>query len=322
MNIVVNPINTLLEIPGNPTPPDAVVGTVETVDKITLRYAMWSSLTVPSKGTVIIASGRAEFIEKYFETITDLRNLGFGVVSFDWRGQGRSSRMLANPKKGYVEDFNQYVIDLETIMEDVVLPDCRPPYYILGHSTGSLIALLAAPGANNKIRRMVLASPLLSLNSLPMSQVNLRRLAGLFKMFGMGENFIDAKKYTLETASFIGNRLTSDSVRFKRNGDLARAEPGLAIGGATISWVHAACTAMDRVWDPEFMASISIPTMLIAAGNDQIVSSDAVEEFGARLRTGAQLTIDGAQHELMQERDTYREQLLACFDAFVPGSEI
>jgi len=33
------------------------------------------------------------------------------------------------------------------------------------------------------------------------------------------------------------------------------------------------------------------------------------------------LTIDGAKHELLQEKDFYREQLLAAFFAFVPGSD-
>jgi lysophospholipase len=31
------------------------------------------------------------------------------------------------------------------------------------------------------------------------------------------------------------------------------------------------------------------------------------------------LTIDGARHELLHERDLYREQFLAALDAFVPG---
>ena len=33
------------------------------------------------------------------------------------------------------------------------------------------------------------------------------------------------------------------------------------------------------------------------------------------------LTIDGARHEILQEADVYREQFLAAFDAFVPGSD-
>ena len=35
---------------------------------------------------------------------------------------------------------------------------------------------------------------------------------------------------------------------------------------------------------------------------------------------GALVTIDGARHEIMMERDIYRAQLWGAFDAFVPGS--
>ena len=38
------------------------------------------------------------------------------------------------------------------------------------------------------------------------------------------------------------------------------------------------------------------------------------------LRGGSVLMIDGARHEILQEADVYREQLLAAFDAYVPGS--
>ena len=40
-----------------------------------------------------------------------------------------------------------------------------------------------------------------------------------------------------------------------------------------------------------------------------------------RLRSGSCLIIPGAKHEMLQERDKIREQLLAAFYAFVPGSE-
>ena len=59
---------------------------------------------------------------------------------------------------------------------------------------------------------------------------------------------------------------------------------------------------------PDFMGgSISIPTLLIAAGNDKVVSVRAVEEMGFKMRSGRALVISGAQHELLQERDQYRE---------------
>ena len=66
--------------------------------------------------------------------------------------------------------------DLDQFFEEVVLPDCRGPFYVLAHSTGSLVALLAAPAMVNRVRRMVLVAPLLALHRLAL--LDDRRSAG------------------------------------------------------------------------------------------------------------------------------------------------
>ena len=38
-----------------------------------------------------------------------------------------------------------------------------------------------------------------------------------------------------------------------------------------------------------------------------------------RLRAGSQIVLRGSRHEILQERDSIREQFWAAFDAFVPG---
>ena len=80
--------------------------------------------------------GRAEFIEKYFETVRDLRARGFAVATIDWRGQGLSERALRDPRKGHVRNFSEYERDLEAFMQEVVLPDCPPPLFALGAFDG------------------------------------------------------------------------------------------------------------------------------------------------------------------------------------------
>ena len=100
--------------------------------------------------------GRGETIEKYFETIGELRSRGFAVATFDWRGQGGSERRLRNPRKGHVDNFAEYDRDLEAFMQQVVLPDCPPPYFALAHSTGGLVCLRAAADGAAAFSRMVL----------------------------------------------------------------------------------------------------------------------------------------------------------------------
>src|ERR1700747_1167886 len=103
----------LVSIPANPIPDDVVTGTLKTRDGVSLRFARGHPRP-GRKGTVCIMQGRAEFIEKYFETVRDLRSRGFAVATFDWRGQGRSERALRDRHKGHVRDFAEYDTDLET----------------------------------------------------------------------------------------------------------------------------------------------------------------------------------------------------------------
>src|SRR5438445_8387868 len=106
---------TLVSIPANPVPEQVVTGMLKTRDGIALRFAHWAPPR-GRKGTVCLFPGRAEFIEKYFETVRDLRARGFAVAALDWRGQGMSQRALRNPRKGYVRSFSQYQIDLEAFL--------------------------------------------------------------------------------------------------------------------------------------------------------------------------------------------------------------
>ncbi len=117
----------LISIPANPVPEEVVTGTLKTPDGVDLRFARWAP-PPGRKGTVCIFQGRAEFIEKYFEMVRDMRERGFAVATLDWRGQGLSQRLLRDPRKGHVRDFRDYEIDLEAFMREIVLPDCPPPY--------------------------------------------------------------------------------------------------------------------------------------------------------------------------------------------------
>ena len=305
----------------NPIPEGVFAGYVQTPDRKDIRFARWKAMSHPSKGTILLLHGRTEFIEKTFETVTNLRQAGFEVLTFDWRGQGGSSRLLKNPRAGYIDDYEDYVTDLETIFQSVALPDCKGPYYIVAHSTGALISLFAAPKFGNKIRRMVLCSPFLGITGYPITQRTIKILSASLYSLGMGTVYLAGSDTPDESKGFSGNIYTNDLRRFSRNRKLAEDFRELTIGGITAAWVYASIRCIEEVFDPDFHDKISIPTLLIAAGNDQIVPNSEVEVMGRYLRTGTTLTIDGARHEMFQEHDKFREQLLAAITAFIPGSD-
>ena len=309
----------LVSIPANPVPDGVVVGTLKSSDGMALRYARWAP-PPGRKGTVCIFQGRAEFIEKYYETVRDLRARGFAVATLDWRGQGASQRALRDPHKGYVKSFRDYETDLETFVREVVLPDCPPPVFALGHSMGASVLLRVAHRGQRWFERMVLCAPLIDLgpqNATPFAKPVVRWL----NAFGMGASYVPGgSPAVVASQPFIGNVLSSDPVRHARTAAVLEAAPELGLGSPTNAWASAAFATMREFEDPAYAAKIRLPILMIGAGRDETVSTPAIEDFGGRLRAGSHLIIAGARHEMMMESERYRAQLWAAFDAFVPGT--
>jgi lysophospholipase len=312
---------TLVSIPANPVPEDVVSGTIKTPDGAELRFARWAP-PAGRKGTVCVFQGRSEQIEKYFETVRDLRDRGFAVATIDWRGQGHSSRRLRNPRKGYVRDFSDFEIDVEAFVQQVVLPDCPPPYFALAHSMGGAVMLRIAHAGKRWFDRMVLSAPMIDLpgrrtSFLPSALLRVMRFAG------QGGRYIPGgSDQLLSSSSFINNPLTSDPVRYARNTAILEEDPTLGIGAPTVAWADTAFTAMRGFRAFSYPSEIRQPILMLAASNDAVVSTAAIEEFAYHLRAGSHLVIAGARHEILQEQDRYRAQFWAAFDAFVPGTPL
>ena len=310
----------LVSISSNPVPDTAVCGAVKTADGVNLRFARWEP-PPGRRGTVVILQGRAEFIEKYFETVRDLRSRGFAVATLDWRGQGLSDRALTDRRKGYVRNFAEYGVDLEAFMDQVVLPDCPPPIFALAHSMGGAIAIQACHDGSRWFERLVLSAPMIALPSgrlMGMAAPLVRTL----RFLGRGGSFVPTGSSALSgTEDFVENGVTSDPVRFARNAAVLEAEPDLGLGAPTIAWADAALRLMKR-FGPAYAAHVRQPLLLVAAGRDQVVSTAAIENFGSHLVAGRHLIVAGSQHEILQEQDHYRDQFWAAFDAFIPGTPV
>jgi len=310
----------LVSIPANPVPDNGETGTIVTPDGVSLRYARWAP-PPDCKGTVCVIQGRTEYIEKYFETVRDLHARGFAVATFDWRGQGGSQRLLpSSPLKGYVRHFDDYQIDLETFIQQVVLPDCPPPFFGLAHSMGGMAVVRWVKSGAQWFERIVVSSPMLGLSNVPMPRLS-RALIRTMRLAGLGGAYVPRRDASvLATAPFRNNPLTSDPVRYARNAAVIEADPSLLLGNPTVAWLDEAFKAIAETEDPVYPASIRQPLLMIAAGADKVVSTAAIERFASYLRTGSHLMIPGARHELLMEQDRFRAQFWAAFDAFIPGT--
>jgi lysophospholipase len=240
----------------------------------------------------------------------------------DWRGQGLSERLLRDPRKGHVTSFAKYGIDLETFMNEVVLPDCPPPLFGLGHSMGASILLRAAALGRRWFDRIVLSAPMIRLTNirlLPMVPPLIRTM----RIIGLGNSYVPGGgSASPALMPFLDNPVTSDPVRHARTAAIIEAEPALAIGAPTVAWLDSAFRVMAEFANPAFPAKLRQPLLIVACSRDRLVSMAAIEDFGSRLRVGSHLILPGSKHEVLMEQDPYRLQFLAAFDAFVPGTPI
>jgi lysophospholipase len=319
MNAIVEPKGaTLCLVPSNPVPQGARVGLFNTSDKVRLRYALFPRTGRVAKGTVCLLQGRTEFIEKYFETIANFQARGFAVATFDWRGQGGSERLIGKSRYGHIDRFDDYWIDLKSFHGSILLPDCPPPYYLVGHSMGGLVALLAGTRDRLMFDRMFLTTPMLALDGQPFGMGGMANLADVLAFAGLG--YLPVRRRAnrqMSERTFPDNPLTSSLQRYMRSVDVLRARPELETGAPTVRWIAAAMRAMASTTRDAFAGSVKIPVLMLAAAHDEVVSTAAIESLGLRMRNGRHTIIASARHELFQENDAIRAQVFAAFDAFI-----
>jgi lysophospholipase len=240
---------------------------------------------------------------------------------FDWRGQGGSDRELRNARKGHVADFAEYDADLHNFVQKILLPDCPAPFFALAHSMGAHILLRATTYESCQFERVVMTSPLLGLPSLPLGERRSRLYVETASLAGFDDAYIPrGDDRAMEEMPFEGNPLSSDKVRYGRAGNILRAAPWLGTGSPTNGWLYAAFRSLGEMAAPDFAGRIKVPVLIFSAANDEVVSTQAIQDFAARARMCRLTDIPGSRHEILQERDIFRQEFWAAFDRFIPGA--
>jgi lysophospholipase len=316
--------SALVSLARNPVPGGAEAGLVPTRDGIKLRYATWLATREPLRGTCVIVQGRSEYIEKYFETVADLRRRGYAVVAFDLRGQGGSDRLLADPTKGHVKSFRDYDVDLDTIIREI-LPTMPTPYIALGHSLGGHVLLRHALSDDSPFSRMVVTGAMIKLSetALGMPSRSARIMAEIGCAAGFGTRFVPGGRARAKGGDpFVDNPLTGDRERYMRAQAVLDAAPHLAVGSPTFGWMRAAFRSMSLLQAPDTPRLIRLPALFMAAGGDQVVSTTAIEEFALKTKLGSAVLLAAARHEILQESDDARTRFWSAFDAYLTAADV
>jgi len=187
---------------------------------------------------------------------------------------------------------------------------------------GGAILLEAVRQGRRWFDRLVLSSPMIDLTG-PAARPMVRAMARIGTLIGFGQSYSPGGgPLAMTNRPFLGNMVTSDPVRYQRAASIVEAVPELGLGSPTLAWASAAYEVIDRLTDPLYPTALRQPMLILAAGEDVIVSTPATERFSVRLRAGSHLIVAGSRHEIMMERDVFRSQFWAAFDAFIPGSPL
>lgn len=111
-------------------------GKLKANDGLSLYWKAWLPDGKP-KAALQVIHGYAEHIDRYAFVVNELLPAGYALFGTDHRGHGRSEG-----RRAYVNSFQEFIDDERQFRDEVILkslPDV--PYFMLGHSMGSLIAM-------------------------------------------------------------------------------------------------------------------------------------------------------------------------------------
>jgi alpha-beta hydrolase superfamily lysophospholipase len=229
---------------------------------------------------IIITHGMGEHSESYSRLINHFEKDNYSFIAWDLRGHGRS-----NGKRGYVDNFNDFVYDMEIFLDEAFQTfKFKSPVLLLGHSMGGLIQtkyLLTNPG-KFEIKAQVLSAPLFGF-SLPVPSIK-----------DTAARFLNATFPKVTLGNEIENTmLTRDaSVVAEFEKDLLRHT--LISSGIYLGMIESFEMVLSRAHE------ITLPTFLQISEADPVVSTPKAKEFFDKISSSVKRIVmygDGARHE-------------------------
>ena len=269
---------------------------------------------------IVLLPGYSESYRKYAELIFDLGSRGYSIYTMDPRGQGASQRLTPLHDLGHVDDFENYVRDLDTFVTRFVLPGHHPRLFLLAHSMGAAIAARYLPDHPRVFDAVVFSSPMFRINTGDTDETFAYFGSWWKTVTGKAEQPVDG----LDRYGYAGeatvdqSRVTSSPPRWHLSEQIIRDDPALAMGGVSYGWLFQALIATAGI---ERMANLlQVPVVILKAGGDAIVKTDSDDWYCGQSRvpcTVISAPFKDAKHEILQERDAMRDPAIAAIAAIL-----
>ncbi|MDM7861604.1 alpha/beta fold hydrolase [Alteromonas sp. ASW11-36] len=296
-----------------------VLGTFTGQQNVQIHYAFCEPES--PRAAIVLSNGRIETLVKYKEFIYDCYRNDIAVYTMDHRGQGLSGRMAIDHQRGYVEQFDDYVVDFSVFVNDIVKPRAPSKPALVCHSMGCAIGYLTASREPELFSRVVFCSPMFGIKpTVP------EPLLSVLLMSGLAANYLFGRKpwYAFGQGPYIElpfrlNTLTHSQVRYKLFREEYKRAPALQLGGVTYQWLSTAMDAMNQI--EASAKNFPLPTKVLISGADRVVDNQRIHRVVQQFPDADVEVIEGARHELLFESDQYRTPAIQAVLAFVLEAE-
>lgn len=268
-----------------------------------------------AKALIVIAEGRTECIEEYFETIRDFNARGYAVAIMDWQGQGLSYRYNDDNSRQHSVGFEQDVADFDDFLGH--LPT-NIPKILFAHSMGANITLRHMNHHPDIFKCAYFVAPMLGLKPKRIIKYLSKSILAMADTLGaMKKHTLGQSAWNERFAHIAKHKISGDKIRRELQLHLFKTRPSLRCGGVTFGWLKEALKSIATLQIPEKCATIDTPIFIAMAGRDVVVDNDGAELVASHLPTCQTRLFKKSEHQIHRERDFIRDECMQSFYDFV-----
>ena len=273
-----------------------------------------------AKGNIVISHGYTESLEKYHEIIYYFLKNGYNVFGIEHRGHGRSGTLgIADKTQIDVKNFDQYVTDFKSFMDEIVIPNKEnKKIFLFAHSMGGAIGTKFLEDHPDYFDDAILNAPMLEVNTGNIPKFLAEIIVNFEVAIGNGGAYVLGKKpYTPEyNKDKIG---TTSLNRYEYIHDIVADNENLQRGGASYNWTKQAFTTTEEIVKEENASKVEITVLIFQAGHDTYVKAEGQNKFAKAAKDCKIIKLDNSRHEIYLERDEiqkpYLEEVFEFYDA-------
>lgn len=273
--------------------------------------------TAEKRGTVIITTGYADFMESYYETVHEYLDRGYAVWMMDWAGQGGSEKKRDDTTKAQL--VSDHVNDLYKFRHDIVKPVEDKPVFMSTHSMGGQIALQYLMQNEKDFDFAILAAPLVDFDIKGTSRSVLESAFKAAVDMGLGNQTISGgrKGITRQIMAERKKLKKEDPVRMDLHRTFFMMNQQLRAEDPTFGLIDSLFEATNKLNEEKALKAIKSHILFGVAGKDDIVDNESIYNAIEHIPNAVFGVIDEATHDMWQERQKYRLEWWGVVDCFL-----